>query len=193
MRGGGIGILTDPVPASRPPAPDPDVITLSRPLSDRELRQLPAARKVVQSAGEFEIAGTFVSGIKTFSDDVAGKSRGANIIYRFNLDRLRVCHLGHLGHVPASSHVSAIGDFDILLLSVGDESVRPSVAAETVSLLDPKLVIPVSDSPNEDSNSALGKFLKDFGVSRPAPVPNLTVTPASLRDEHRIVALDRAA
>ena len=115
-------------------------------------------------------------GIRTFGDDVQGSTRGGNIIYRFTLDRLRVCHLGHLSHVPASSHISAIGDTDVLLLRARDDSVQPSVAAEPVSLVDPKLVIPVSDWPHEGAASPMGRFLKDLGVSPPSPVPNLTVT-----------------
>ncbi len=192
VQASGIAILTDPTPGSRPPVTQPDVITLSQPLSDNKLEQLPAARRVVQSPGEFEIAGAFVNGTRTFGDDVEA-TRGGNIIYRFHVDRLRVCHLGRLSHVPASTHISAIGDVDVLLLSVGDDSVQPSVAAETVSLLDLKLVIPVSDWPHEGAASPMGRFLKDLGVSPPSPVPNLTVTPASLRDAHRVVALDRAA
>ena len=146
-----------------------------------------------KSPGVFEIAGAFVYGIRTFGDDVQGTTRGGIIICRFTLARLRVCHLGHLSHVPASSHISAIGDTDVLLLSGGDDSVQPSVAAEPVSLVDPKLVFPVSDWPHEGAAWPMGRFLKALGVSPPSPVSNLTVTLASLRDAHRGVALDRAA
>lgn len=60
-----------------------------------------------------------ISGFKTFHDKVNGKKRGPNIIFRFRMDGLTICHCGDLGHLLTEEQVNEIGKADILIVPVG--------------------------------------------------------------------------
>ncbi|PIU54830.1 MAG: lactamase, partial [Chloroflexi bacterium CG07_land_8_20_14_0_80_51_10] len=52
--------------------------------------------KVLRAPGEYEIAGVFIYGIKTFHDSNKGQTRGKNTAYLMEIDDIKVCHLGDL-------------------------------------------------------------------------------------------------
>jgi L-ascorbate metabolism protein UlaG (beta-lactamase superfamily) len=179
LKGGGLTVLTDPFDdrgGIRPDVPEVDIVTLSRPPTGAD-DALRARRKVLRSPGDYEIAGAFISGIRTYRD---GK-RGPNTAYRLRLDGVRLCHLGALGHVPTADQASAIGDADILLMPVGGETLTPAQAAETTNLLGPKVIIPMpwKKAPGERTEP-LQAFLKELGLAAPALVARWTVTPSTL-------------
>ncbi|MCY9659310.1 MBL fold metallo-hydrolase [Paenibacillus chondroitinus] len=62
-----------------------------------------------------------IDGFKTFHDKVNGKKRGPNIIFRFKIDGLTVCHCGDLGHLLTEEQVREIGKVDILIVPVGEK------------------------------------------------------------------------
>jgi L-ascorbate metabolism protein UlaG (beta-lactamase superfamily) len=64
---------------------------------------------LVNEPKEYSHEGFSVKGIKTFHDKVKGKKRGDNIIFRFDVEGLRVCHCGDLGHILTEEQVNAIG------------------------------------------------------------------------------------
>ena len=99
------------------------------------------------------------------------------------IDRLHVCHLGAIGHIPSSDDVSAIGDVDVLLLPVGGGgSFSPSQASETVSLFEPKVVIPMCYKTEAISQpiEPVEMFLKEFGVKDVQPLPKLFTLASSM-------------
>ena len=100
--------------------------------------------RVIDGPGEYEIAGASVVGISTFRDKERTAALGRNMVYIIELEELRICHLGSIGHVITSDRAEEIGDIDILMVPVGGgDSLEAPPAAETVSLIEPKLVIPM--------------------------------------------------
>lgn len=57
--------------------------------------------------------------IATFHDDSGGKMLGENSVLCFEVDGLRICHNGDLGHALTDEQLAQIGDVDVLLLCVG--------------------------------------------------------------------------
>jgi L-ascorbate metabolism protein UlaG (beta-lactamase superfamily) len=90
----------------------------------------------IKSPGEYEIGGTFITGVATFHDNRKGDLRGKNTIYIIEIDGITLCHLGDLGH-PLDPHlIEEIGDIDILFLPVGEVSTMPiDTAVEIVRKL----------------------------------------------------------
>ncbi len=43
--------------------------------------------------------GLRVEGFPTFHDDARAPQRGPNLVFAWEMDGVRVCHLGDLGHV----------------------------------------------------------------------------------------------
>ena len=94
--------------------------------------------------GTTEVKGVKFNGIPTYHDSAGGKERGNNIIFYFEVDGMRVCHLGDLGHQLGDKEVAELGKVDILLIPVGGFfTIDANVATEVCSKLTPRVVIPM--------------------------------------------------
>jgi len=149
--------------------------------------------KVLTGPGEYEVKGINLIGIQTYHDAEKGKKRGKNTAFLIEIDDLVVCHLGDLGHIPTSDQVDLIGDnVDVLLIPVGgDGTIDATQAVEVISLVDPRVVIPmhyqVGDlDPQLDT---VEKFLRAMGVTAAEPQPKATITKSSLAEGTQVVLL----
>jgi len=94
--------------------------------------------------GEYEVGGVFITGIATYHDGRRGASRGRNTVFVFDFGGLTVCHLGDLGHVLSQSQAEALSEVDVLLIPVGGlHTLDATKAAEVISLVEPRIVIPM--------------------------------------------------
>jgi L-ascorbate metabolism protein UlaG (beta-lactamase superfamily) len=147
--------------------------------------------KVVRRPGEYEVGGVFITGISTFHDFEQGETRGKNIIYLMEIDEVRLCHLGDLGHVPSPRQMEDLGNIEVLFLPVGGIStIDARMAAEVVRLLSPKIVIPM----HYRTEVAIwleppDRFLKEMGLGDVVPQPKISVTRSNLPLETQVVVL----
>jgi L-ascorbate metabolism protein UlaG (beta-lactamase superfamily) len=86
-----------------------------------------------------------VTAIASEHDDSAGTERGPNTIFVFELDGLRVCHMGDFGQGELrEQQAAAIGEVDLLFVPVGG---GPTAGAEQataiVRRLSPRWVVPM--------------------------------------------------
>jgi L-ascorbate metabolism protein UlaG (beta-lactamase superfamily) len=94
--------------------------------------------------GDAEAKGMKFKGIATYHDASEGKERGNNTIICFEVDGVRVCHLGDLGHPLSSQEVDEVGKVDVLLTPVGGFfTIDAKVASEVCSKLSPRVIIPM--------------------------------------------------
>jgi len=171
-----------------------DIVTVSHDHPDHNyVKGIKGQPKIIVGPGEYEVRGVFITGIPTFHDRKKGASRGRNTVFLFDFDGLTVCHLGDLGHVPTQSQVEALSDIDVLLIPVGSVStINAAQAAEVISLLEPRLVIPMHYKTKalEVKLDSVSKFLKEMGLSKLATQESLKVTKSSLPDETQVMLLD---
>lgn len=146
--------------------------------------------RYVRGPGEYEIAGAIITGVQTYRDKQKGKEHGKNTAFMFEVDELTVCHLGDLGHTLSLEQIEALKDAAVLLVPVGGGcTIDAAEAAEVVSQLEPKIVIPMHyGSPNVALDSA-ERFCREMAVAEVAPLPRLSVTRSSLPDETQVVLL----
>lgn len=94
--------------------------------------------------GAVKVKGIEFKAIPTYHDDVGGGQRGNNTILCFEVDGVRVCHLGDLGHPLSDKQMSELGKVDILLAPVGGNfTIDARVATELCDRLKPAVVIPM--------------------------------------------------
>ncbi len=94
--------------------------------------------------GTAKVKGIEFKGIPTYHDDVEGKLKGSNAVICFEVDGVRVCHLGDLGHPLSDKQVALIGSVDILLVPVGGNyTIDAKVASQLCDSLKPKVIIPM--------------------------------------------------
>ncbi len=171
-----------------------DIVTISR--DDPQCGYTRGVRgpfRVLNTPGEYEIGGVFVTAISTYADKKKGAARGLNIVFHFDYDGLTLCHLGHLGHVPTQAQVEALGTVDVLLVPVGGGSgLTPALASEVISLLEPAIVIPMRyKTPGlKLSLGTLNRFLKQMGLEKVKPQDSLKISRRALPSETEIVILD---
>ena len=66
-----------------------------------------------------EVKGITFKAVPTAHDDKDGDERGKNNIYCFQVDGIRVCHMGDLGHLLTDNQVVEVGKVHVLLIPVG--------------------------------------------------------------------------
>jgi L-ascorbate metabolism protein UlaG (beta-lactamase superfamily) len=82
---------------------------------------------------------------------------------------------------------------DVLLIPVGGlHTIDASKATEVISLIEPRLVIPMHyKTPVEKARlHTLNKFLKEMGLAPMPAQPDLKVTKSSLPDETQVMVLN---
>lgn len=142
-------VVTDPFsPDSvgiRFPKVSAAIVTISHGHDDHNKSDLVTdVKKVIDGPGEYEINGISILGFETFHDDKKGKERGKNTVYVYEIDGLRLAHLGDLGHKLSEATVNGMGDIDILMVPVGGVyTIGPAEAAEVVRSIEPKITIPM--------------------------------------------------
>jgi len=86
-----------------------------------------------------------VTAIASEHDESAGTERGPNTIFVFELEGVRVCHLGDFGQgALRDEQAEAIGQIDLLFVPVGGgPTAGASQAAAIVDRLTPRWVVPM--------------------------------------------------
>lgn len=196
LRGKEGTVITDPFGKdcgyewSRPRA---DLVTVSHEHDNHSAWQRVAGDpKVVHGPGEYEINNIFVTGIGSFHDNKKGVERGKNTIYLIEFEDLRICHLGDLGHTPNESQAEALSGLDVLFVPVGGQSaLSASQAAEVVSQLEPRVVIPMHYKTKAFAGKldGLEKFLKEMGLKTVEEHETLKITHSSDDEETKLVVL----
>lgn len=197
LRGKDVTILSDPFDRSSGyhlGKVTADVVTVSHQAPDHSnVKAVGGDPHVVAGPGEYEIAGVFITGVATRRDQGTGQDKERNTAYLIEIDDLTVCHLGDLGHILTPQQVEQMSSADVLLIPVGgNNTINAGQAAEVVSQIEPRIVIPMHFKTDVTTLELepVGKFLREMGVTDPTPQPKLTVSKGSLPEETTVVLLD---
>jgi L-ascorbate metabolism protein UlaG (beta-lactamase superfamily) len=99
---------------------------------------------VIFGPGEYISKGIEIKGIKSYHDDRKGRLRGENTIFCFELDGVKVCHLGDLGHTLRPSQIHEIGPVDLLFIPVGGRyTIDAKSGNEVMRQLHPAVAVPM--------------------------------------------------
>ncbi|MBA7645961.1 hypothetical protein ES703_53721 [subsurface metagenome] len=120
-----------------------DIVTVSHEHGDHSnVSAVQGSPEVVR--GTAKVKGIEFKGIPAYHDDAEGQQRGKNTIFCFEVDGLRVCHLGDLGHQLNDKQIAELGSVDILLIPVGGNyTIDAKVAGQVCDELKPKVIIPM--------------------------------------------------
>jgi L-ascorbate metabolism protein UlaG (beta-lactamase superfamily) len=147
----GIKILTDPYETGsfggevkyKPIKEECDVVLVSHDHADHNYTKgLPCKPTVITKPTS--IYGINFNTIHSYHDPNKGKLRGENRIFVFEVDGIRIAHLGDLGHILKEEELKEMGKIDLLFLPVGGVfTIDPKEATEIVNLINPQLTIPM--------------------------------------------------
>jgi len=125
---------------------------------------------LIETPGEYEVAGTFVYGVKTYHDTKQGKDRGDNTIFQIVMDGYNLLHLGDLGHELTTETLEKISDIDVLMIPVGGTyTIDAKTAVKVISSVEPSIIIPMHYQTKDltglkDKLDDLKVFLEEMGV-----------------------------
>ena len=189
-------VITDPYPESiglEFPEQKPILATVSHPHINHSCEdKLGNSPRVLKGPGEYELAGIYITGIMTprGEDDPPDKR---NTAYLFEIENLRVCHLGDVSSKLLPKQVQEISPLDILLAPVGGVcTIGVAGIAEMIRALSPRVVIPMHHRvPGlQVELNPVDDFLREMGIRDAVPQPRLNISATSLPAELRVLLLD---
>ena len=144
----GASVVTDPYKSVGYELPDgitASAVTVSHDHYDHNnVKAIGGNPKILQKEGCFDLDGVEITGIKSYHDTEAGSLRGENVIFKFRMDGLDVCHLGDLGEECSAELLELLLPVNILLIPVGGNyTIDFKSAKEYVDKLMPEIVIPM--------------------------------------------------
>jgi L-ascorbate metabolism protein UlaG (beta-lactamase superfamily) len=197
----GIKIITDPYETS----PDltygeitesADIVTVSHYHHDHgNVAAVKGNPEVVSRVGRSKARGIEVKGIASHHDEAGGSLRGNNIIFCFEVDGIRVCHLGDLGHLLDDKQVKEIGGVDILLIPVGGYyTIDAKAATQVCNQLKPKVIIPMHYKTEKGIPNIVGvdEFLSGKANVSRMDTSQVEFKPGELPATGKIIALEPA-
>ena len=196
LRGRSAAVVTDPYPPSiglKLSRLDADLVTVSHEHENHNYTQVVRDAYEIRGAGEYEVAGVSVIGVPTYHDAEKGAKHGRNTVYLIEIDDVRVCHLGDLGHALEDAEAEAIASPDVLLIPVGGHTaINAAQAAEVVRQLEPRFVVPMHYAiPGLKLQlDSLDRFLKEMAVAASEPQVKLSVQASSGEYETKVVVLE---
>ena len=138
--------------------------------------------KVFNWPGEYEVAEIPIVALpawtKSKSKEEKGDKGDRTIIFCFEMDQIKVCHLGALGHKLTTEMLDEIGDVDVLLVPVGEGSNLKSKAEEVIDQIDPRIVLLMG-------NSDPSKHVKEINAQITRKEEKLTITSTSQLPEDK--------
>lgn len=141
-------VITDPpstVPIGNLLDLHPNIITLSH-FYPESITHIIYEKKIqiINKATSYNVNFSNICGIDSFQDDIEGKKRGPNIIYKYNFDNLDVCNLGYLGHSLSDETLLSLGKIDLLFIPIGGHfTINFIEATKLINRLNPKIIIPM--------------------------------------------------
>lgn len=144
----GTCVVTDPYDAAigyDMPEVKADAVTVSHKHYDHDnVKKIVGNPIILDSETCCELEGVEISSIKSFHDGARGKKRGENIIFKYRMDGIDVCHLGDLGEACSTDLIEMILPVNVLFIPVGGKyTIDAKMAKEYVDRIMPDVVIPM--------------------------------------------------
>ena len=182
LEAGGTRVLIEPASKESglaPPRLKSDILIFSK------SRDNDSEAFTINSPGEYEVKGVNISGI----------SDNENIIYRIEMDNIKVAHLGFLKKEPDNEKLELLGNPDIILVPVGglgSELLNAESAMKLINKMEPKIAVPMLYNIKglKIKRAPLSAFLKE-SEAKESPQSKLTIKKKDLTEEEtKIVILE---
>ncbi|MEM9344161.1 MAG: MBL fold metallo-hydrolase [Pseudomonadota bacterium] len=206
----GPSVITDPYKAELvgyAPIPDPaDIVVRSSADDEGHCREdlVPGSHEVVealeiaQNGGAKTVAGVEFTAKEAmeYEHHFEHEVPGQNAMYRFELDGIKVAHMGDVGNRLSPDQLGFFEDVDVLLALTGSIlTIKMPDLMEMIHKTSPKIVIPMhyrTLTYRRQAGAWIEEFLRNFHDEQIdyALSYDATVTKADLPEETRVLVMD---
>ena len=145
---------------------------------------LRGAPRIVRGTQEVRVGGVTTRAYASWHDDAHGAKRGESCVRVFELDGLRVVHMGDQGCMPAPEVLDAMAGADVLLVPVGGFYTVDARGAKAIcEAVHPRCVVPMHFLTAHGAYSVIGDhraFMELMGAPDAEPVDALTLEPGKV-------------
>lgn len=122
-----------------------DIVTVSHGHKDHNhLEAVKGNPEVLNHAGAYNISGVHILARRTYHDSKNGAARGENLVFKFRMDGVDICHMGDIGEECNAMLVESLAPVNVLMIPVGGTyTIDAEQAKEFVDRIMPDVVIPM--------------------------------------------------
>lgn len=134
----------------------PDVVLYSKTAKDSVT--ISDSAFVIETLGEYEVKDNMIYAIAANEQEM---------IFKISAEGMNIVHLGNIKEKISEHIIEKLGTPDILFLPVGngEKSLDPKKAREAVSILEPRIIIPIAYQCDTDPKAMpVENFLKEIGL-----------------------------
>ncbi len=190
---GPVSLITDPFDPETgvrfPKNLTPDIVVLSHQDKKRFSMEFENKPFLVNDPGEYEVKGVFVFGVPVENPD---RQHPHGVMYRFKIEGMTVGFLGGLDRVPSDKEIALLENIDILLLPVGGNGLlTPQQAMETITRIEPRLVIPLGHYIEGMKSEAghVDAFCQAMGACKRQDVSKLKIQKKDLPADETVITV----
>lgn len=172
-------IVTDPFNASvgyKLPDVTADIVTTSHNHGDHNnIKCIKGNYVHINKPSKYSVKGIDITGLLTSH----GFLRGQNVIFKFTIDGLNICHCGDLGRMLTEEQVAELGNVDVLMIPVGGlMTINAEKASKVARLLNAKVVIPMHYKTDKSKAPLAGvdKFIDVMGNCKKQEKQSVEIT-----------------
>jgi L-ascorbate metabolism protein UlaG (beta-lactamase superfamily) len=144
----------------------------------------------INKPGKYSVKGIDITGILTSH----GFPRGKNVIFKFTIDGLNICHCGDLGRMLTEEQVAELGNVDVLMIPVGGSAtINAEKASKVAGLLKAKVVIPMhyrTDKFKPPMMAGVDKFIEVMGNCKKPGKQSVEITRDNIGEYAGALVLD---
>jgi L-ascorbate metabolism protein UlaG (beta-lactamase superfamily) len=195
----GTKIVTDPYAASgglkyKPITEAADIVTVSHEHGDHNYTAAVKGNPVILKT-DGETKGIKFKVVAAAHDDHDGKQRGKNSIFCFEVDGVKICHAGDLGHILTPAQTKSVGKVDVLMLPVGGFFTIDAAAATVVGeQLNPAIIFPMHYKTDKADFpiAGVGEFLVSKANATRSKESEIELSAGKLPEKTQIIVLKPA-
>lgn len=122
-----------------------DIVTVSHGHKDHNhLEAVKGNPEVLNHAGAYDISGVHILARRTYHDSKNGAARGEDLVFKFRMDGVDICHMGDIGEECNAMLVESLAPVNVLMIPVGGTyTIDAEQAKEFVDRIMPDVVIPM--------------------------------------------------
>lgn len=187
-------VILDPITTNGFKAPKlkGDVALISKPSEKNEYAQVDGEPKFIDWPGEYDVKGIPIFAVEAWdipkSEEEKGKPKNAVNVFVFELEKIKFCHLGFLGHKLTDDMMENLQNIDVLFVPVGGKyAMDAKKAHEVIEEIEPSVVIPMLYKYEGESLDVdpIANFLKEEGVKNPLEMEKYSIASrAQLPQDH---------